>query len=432
MWEAEVPVSPERLLLSSVMKSSDMKLALAHGVTAEMFHTHQEEWVWLDTYYRKYKKLPSRATFSAKFPEFRLANTADTPYLVEEVKKAHAQTVLIERISEVADLVTEGDIEAAVRIMNASIVDVAAGIGTQGDEDIFTSFKDVLDDVESRVKRVKDTGAAGIPTGFAPLDELIGGLNPGDICVIAARLGQGKSWSMQYMASHAAAHGYNVIFDALEQTRSQVAMRIHSLLSSGVTKEVFNSSNLMRGKDFNLVEYRRFLRELKTKMTGRMHVSDASRGRVSSFTVASQIERHDPDIVFIDYIALMQRQAQDWQGVAQLSGDLTSLAANYRIPIVYAAQLNRENGLGKEPPGPEALALSDAIGQDADLVITQRQMSKHILAMRLAKNRNGEGDLRWWVEFRPGEGVMKSVSYNRAMDVVDQDRDAVSAKEDAA
>jgi replicative DNA helicase len=429
--EADVPTSPERLLLSSVMKQGDFKTALAHGATVEMFHTHHDEWAWLTNYYSQYRKMPAKATFSAKFPEFRIANVSDTLYLVEEVKKTHAQTVLIERMEEVAEMVATGDIDGAVRTMNASIVEVAAGVGVVGDSDILTDFSDILADVDSRVKRAKETGSAGIPTGFPRLDELIGGLNPGDIGVVAARLGQGKSWTMQKMATNAVTNGYNVVFDALEQTRAAVAFRIHSLLSS-TTKEVFNSTSLMRGKDFDPKKYRAFLRDLKSSVPGRLHVSDASRGRVSSLTIASQIEKHQPDIAFIDYIALMQRPQQDWQGVATLSGELKSLAGNYSIPIVYAAQLNREFGLGKEPAGPEAIALSDAIGQDADLVITQRQLSRRVLAFRLAKNRNGPGDLRWWVEFDPANGVIKEVSYNRAMDLEDEDKDLADAEQDKA
>lgn len=425
-----MPASPERLLLSSVLRQGDLKTALAHGVTADMFHDHAAEWAWLEEYFRKFKKVPSKATFCGKFDDFRIAPADDTVYLTEQVKQHHVQALLIGAMGEAAELISEGNVDGAVRAMNASIVQAAAGIGTAGDGDIFTDFADVLQEVESRHKKAQESGSAGIPTGFAFLDEITGGWNAGEFIIIAMRLGQGKSWWMQHSAAHAAANGYNVVFNALEQTRSQVATRIHALLSKQVYKEVFDSNSLMRGKDYDLASYRRFLREMKSKITGALHVSDVSRGRVSPMTIASQIERHQPDVVFVDYLTLMQKTGPDWQGVAQLSGDIKTLASSYAIPLVCASQLNREHGLGREPAGPEAIAQSDSIGQDADLVITGRQMSKHVLACRVAKNRNGEGDGRFWVEFRPGEGVIKQISYNKALDIIDQDADEASAEQD--
>lgn len=425
-----MPASPERLLLSSVLQQGDLKTAIAHGITAEMFHDYPAEWEWLENYQRRFKKTPSRPTFVGKFPDFKPVNADDTVYLVEEVKKAHVQAVLIDRMQEIAESIAEGDVDAAARAMQASIVEVSAGIGQAGDSDIFTSFEDVLAEVEGRHKKAQEEGAAGIPYGLRTLDELTGGGNPGEFIVVAARLGQGKSWLMQAMAAHATAHGHSALFYALEQTRAQVATRIHALLSQSLWKEVYDSNNLMRGKNYNIVEYRRFLREMKAKLTGALHVSDVSRGRVSPMTVASGIERHNPDAVYIDYLTLMQKRGPDWQGVAELSGDIKTLGSTYGIPMICAAQLNREHGLGREPAGPEAIAQADAIGQDADLVLTFRQTSRHVIGGRVAKNRNGEGDGRFWIEFRPGEGIIREVTYNRAMDIEDADKDEMSAKED--
>lgn len=429
-----MPASPERLLLSSVLRQGDLKTAIAHGVTAEMFHDYPEEWAWLEEYFRRFKRVPSKATFVGKFSDFKIANADDTLYLTEEVKKSHVKAVLVDRLQEIAESIADGDVDSAVRVMNASIVQVSAGIGSAGDTDIFTDFSDILTEVESRHERAKTSGSSGIPYGFRTLDEITGGANPGELIIVAARLGQGKSWLMQKMAAAAAASGHTIVFDALEQTRAQVAMRIHSLLSSshGTAREVFDSNALMRGQNYDLVKYRRFLRELKAKIPGSLHVSDVSRGRVSPMTVAGQIERHQPDVVYVDYLTLMQKTLADWQGVAQLSGDMKTLGGSYGIPMICAAQLNRENGLGREPAGPEALAQSDAIGQDADLVLTFRQLSKHALAGRIAKNRNGPGDARFWIEFKPGEGIIQEVSYNRLQDIIDEDKDAAAEAEDKA
>jgi hypothetical protein len=89
-----------------------------------------------------------------------------------------------------------------------------------------------------------------------------------------------------------------------------------------------------------------------------------------------------PHIVYIDYLTLMQRTSGEWQGIAELTGGLKSTGMNYQIPIVAAAQLNRSDGIvsrKSDPPGVEALFGADAIGQDADKVITFTKKSAHVL-----------------------------------------------------
>jgi replicative DNA helicase len=218
---------------------------------------------------------------------------------------------------------------------------------------------------------------------------------------------------MQRMATTAIMLGYTVQFDALEQSRAQVSMRIHSFLSSEVGKNIFQTTDLMQGRNFDMREYRRFLRNLKNEIKGKLHVSDTSRGRVGLLTLAAQMERNQPDIMFVDYLTLMDKKGSDWQDVAAISSGVLSCAQEYQRPIVAASQLNRTNGLGKDPAGAEALSQSDAIGQDASAVITIKQNSPSTMTMKMAKNRNGVGGFKWYCQFQPQAGVFREVTYDR-------------------
>lgn len=403
-----------------------MKTALAHSINGQMFHAFPEEWEWLETYYMKHKKAPSKAAFKDVFPDFNLKAVNDTGHFADEVRKSHSRFMMMTTMKDCADLIADGKIDNAVEMVRLSIVQIAAALGTSNDADIFSSFDDVFLDAERRVARVGSTGSAGIPTGFTTLDERTGGPQPGDFWVVAARLGEGKSWTMQKMATCAVMNGYTVQFDALEQTRAQVTYRIHSFMSSQVGQQIFASSDLMQGRNFDLKEYKQFLRKLKTDIKGKLHVSDTSRGRVGLLTVASQIERNHPDIVFIDYLTLMEKKGGDWQDVAALSSGIKQMGSEYQIPIVAAAQLNRTNGLGKDPAGPEALAQSDAIGQDADGVVTIKQNSPSTMTMKMAKNRNGAGGFKWYNHFAPGEGIFEEVTHDKWLDLKDRDADAAT------
>ena len=419
-------INPEIYLISSILRDEDMVVALKAGLSIDQFHACPDEWEWMERYYLKYRKAPSKVAFKQQFPEFPVKAVNDTAHYAAEVRKNHARQSLTKTMRDVADYIAGGDIDAAVRQMHSSIISISSAMGDgTNDSDIVTSWEDTYAEVEKRVERVSEHGMAGVPTGFTTLDERTGGPQPGHVWIVGARLGQGKSWTMMRMATAAIIEGYNVQYNALEQTRAEVAMRVHTFLSSEVGKELFRNLDLMQGRNFDLKAYKDFLKSLRSNVQGRMHVSDTSRGRVSPLTIAAQIERNNPDIVFIDYLTLMEKSGDgDWKSIARLSGEIKTIAMEYQVPIVAAAQLNRTMGLSKEPAGPEALAQSDAIGQDADAVITMRQMSNSVLQMKLAKYRHGLSGFRWYTQFQPTAGIFTEVSYERALELKDGDDEA--------
>ena len=117
----------------------------------------------------------------------------------------------------------------------------------------------------------------------------------------------------------------------------------------------------------------------------------------------------------------MNQQAGDWQAIAALSAELKGIAMQYKIPIVAAAQINRM-AIGEDLPGAEHLAGADAIGQDADAVVTMKQVSRHIVKMKLAKFRHGSDGHVWDNEFRPNSGYFREVSGDEALEIIDEDR----------
>jgi hypothetical protein len=103
---------------------------------------------------------------------------------------------------------------------------------------------------------------------------------------------------------------------------------------------------------------------------------------------------------------------------------LKQIAQQYGIPIIAAAQLNREAANMRDLAGPDKLAESDAIGRDADAVITARQMSKHVMAMKLAKYRHGRDGYIWYCRFLPNTGHFEEITFDEAQDAIAEDKDA--------
>lgn len=420
--------SPEHHLISSILRNRDARTAISNGVTLDMFVAFPDEWAWIEQYVNKFKKSPTRLAFKHKFPSFRILDVDDTGHFAEEVRKNYAHNMLVSSLDDIADLLTRGDIDKAIAAFSRKAVEVTAHTGTNDDSNVLDDFTSVLQEIEGRATRVRTDGMAGIPTGMPILDERLGGWQPGTYNVVAARLGEGKTWTLIGAAAAALAAGKTVQYNAMEMSRTAVAMRFYNLLSSTYGKQVFTSLSLMRGEGYDQQEFNYFLRTLKQQIAGRLHISDKARGKVSPLTIQAQIERNQPDIVFIDYITLLQKPGEgDWRSVGQVSSDLQALAQEYQIPVIGAAQLNRNAAVGREPAGAEDIAQADAIGQDADNVITIRAQSTHLLKMKAAKCRHASGGFKWYVHLDPDNGIFQQVTGDEADDIRDADLDAQDA-----
>lgn len=227
--------------------------------------------------------------------------------------------------------------------------------------------------------------------------------------------------SLVRMACAATFSGFTSQYDALEQTRPEIAMQVHAFASSEFGKGVLRSIDLAQGNGYETKKYLEFLRQMSSTVQGKFHVADNSRGGMTPSTIAAQIERNRADIVFLDQLSLMDG-ADDWQSITALSTAIKRLATRYQVPIVTAAQINRA-GAGSKNQGVENIANADRIGQDADLVINVQKFSKSVVSMRVVKFRHGPEGQIFYLKFDPNMGVMEEITYEEAADLKDQDDD---------
>lgn len=424
-------LSPEALLISSVLRNRDYAVAVARGARAEMFHAFPNEYKWLETYYKKHRREPSKVAFKNNFPEFPLKAVDDTPHFTDEVKKMHARHMILEALSNVADELDDGDIMKAGELLSQASSNLAVAMGVVSETDILSDYEGIYDEVKARADRVANGGLAGVPTGFDTLDEVTGGPQAGQLWIMAARLGEGKSWALIRMAASAILQGYRVHYASLEMTQVEVAMRVHNVLSGEIGKTIFNSMNLAQGKDVDMKEYRQFLRDLKSQVSGFLTVSDTP--NMNAMSIRSQMERYQPDLYLLDYLTLADTGGDGgWQDIGKFSKELKIAAKEYGLPVVAAAQLNRENGLGRQMPGPEALSGADAIGQDADYVITMKKRTETVTEYKIVKSRHGGGGYGWFMNMNLVKGVFKEITYHKAQDLIDKDNDKEAERRERA
>ena len=404
---------PEALLISSVVQTGDLSTPVDYGVESEVFHAHRQVWEWLEKFHKKHGKTPDKPTFRSQFPDFPLLKTTDVDYASESVMNNHLRHALANSVKEATSLLASNRPEDALTKMKSTLN------GVQDPEvarntNVLEDTREVFQEAARRAEAANNIGLAGVDTGFATVNDRTGGVHPGDLWITAARLGGGKTWLLTKMATEAVVSGKRVVFVSLEQTKAQITFRLHTMLANRFGYSLKNRE-LMSGVNLDLNYYRGFLADLPSRVNGEFYVLDPSRGRVNPYTLSSIIERLEPDIVFVDYITLMQKESDEWQGVAKLSAECKEVALTHHTPIVAAAQINRLGEGGKKPPGVDKLAQSDSIGQDADVVITMRKFSNKARQLLLAKNRSGSDDIVFYAEFDPDEGRFNEIDYEEAM-----------------
>ncbi|MCE0522018.1 MAG: replicative DNA helicase, partial [Methylacidiphilales bacterium] len=308
------------------------------------------------------------------------------------------------------------------------------------------SVPEVLDRAETAIFKVTDTGLTnstvsasveidkaikmienfqnrkghlqGLPTGFHKLDELTAGWKAGEMIVLAARPGQGKTALALTFARHALDQRYDEATDAwkkpghavgmfsLEMTNEQLMLR---LLAS------YGSESLQRIRSGELDEHAmQKLRMVAGDMREwPLYLDD------SSFLTINQLrgkarrmkDRYGIEMLVIDYLQLLRSesaQAKDnrQNEVAEISRGIKALAKELEIPIIILAQLNRRSEEAKAEPALHNLRESGAIEQDADVVLllhrpeaekdedgNERQIGPVIpYSLNIAKQRNGPTD----------------------------------------
>lgn len=417
--------SPEAMLISAVLNTKDHGALSKHGVNVEMFTAYPDEAKWLYDYIDKYQRTPSLEAFCDKWPDFHHTKEIDeADHYSDEVKQSYARSAVTDLLDESVNLIMKGDIAHAMEAMSTKLLRIQATVQDSADDyDVVADWQQTYEAALDRAERQRTTGRAGISSGFPTLDLNTGGFQPGWFCVVGGRLSAGKTWTMMKMASTAALEGYTSMYYTLEQPRDQIAIRSHVLFSRQLWDATFCHLDLMRGSNFNATSYKEFLESLADTVPGRFVVNDTRRGRVSPSVVAGAIERDEPDIVFIDYLTLMQQKGDGgWLSVADLSASIQQMAQRYNIPTVVGAQLNRV-AINDDEPDAGTIGRGDSVGQDADLAVFVSKKTARVRKMNIGKNRHGPDGISWYASWKVNTGEIEEISGDEASDLMDADKE---------
>jgi replicative DNA helicase len=270
--------------------------------------------------------------------------------------------------------------------------------------------------MSEKMTKSAQEGNSGISTSINKIDERNGGFKPGQMIVIAARPGIGKSALMGSIATNAATNGSTVGVISLEMP----VVDIFSRIVSAETNVPFKSID----KNLLFDEAQKNLVYSKIATLSRLPIFFSETAQVSIFDIrakAEQLQRRSGlDMLVIDYLQLIEstgisKNSNRENEVSKISRGIKLLAMDLKIPVIVLAQLNRnvESRTGKSRyPILSDLRESGSIEQDADVVIflhsdfksghetdESGNSTESERDAIVAKWRNGESDLQVKLKF---------------------------------
>ena len=284
----------------------------------------------------------------------------------------------------------------------------------------FHVLKDILSREVDRLEELANGTASvtGTPSGFTDLDAITGGFQPGNLIILAARPGMGKSGLVANIAEHVAVKERRpVAFFSLEMSDSELAQRL-------IAKRARISSDKLRKGQVAEREWAKVLRVCNELEDSPLWIDESS--DLSSLDLRAKARRlHAQEksdgngglaLIIIDYIQLMRAEemrASRVEQVGQMSRALKLLARELKVPVIALSQLSRapEQRTGRDKrPILSDLRESGNLEQDADLVAfiyredyyknfgdddvdeAERAKLEGVAELIVRKNRNGPID----------------------------------------
>ena len=386
----------ERALLGAIIIKPDTMSDVADITTSESFYSHKHKIIWdaLSELSNKNEPIDLLSLSNILSEKSQIESVGGSSYLGELVQavpstsniKNYADIIhkkaLMRKMIQAGEMIKDvgvdedSDVDAIVDAANKIIHDVSSMVP----QNKIVNLKDALEEAWERLDHLhKNTGALrGVPTGFKDLDNLLSGLQPSDLIILAARPSMGKTSLALDMARNVAVRGkIPVCIFSLEMAVPQLVDRMLA------AEARVNAFKLRTGKlniDRDLETVRDGLAALSTAP---IYIDDQSSNNIVKMrAVCRRLQREGKlGLVIVDYLQLMMptntRIDNLVQQITEISRSLKQLAKEFNIPVLALSQLSRAVEQRGGRPRLSDLRDSGSIEQDADIVMFIHQEDKY-------------------------------------------------------
>ena len=390
---------------------------------AEFFESDANKWIINQTleYFNEFKSCPTLEVFKIKTGTledkvlkqtvvdqlrsvYQQVGSEDLAYVKKEFLTFAKNQKVKEALLKSVDLLKTGQYDKIIDTMNA-----ASKVGAENDLGL-----DYIQDFESILEDVKRDSCS---TGWDVIDELMdGGLGPGELGVVMAPSGIGKSWFLSKIACSALQKGVDVLHYTLELSESYVGQRYTTILTGIQTSE-------------HKERKEEVIRKIKA-VPGRVRIKYYPPQFASAKTLSAHIEKlrvvgYNPKLIVIDYADLLKSSDKGKDGLyAELGGiyeELRGLSGETGIPIWTATQTNRA-AIEHEVIQADSVGDSYKKVQTADFIMSVSRKTKDKLSntgrIHIVKNRFGPDGMTFPAKIDTFHGVMDIFAANSADGVI--------------
>lgn len=310
--------------------------------------------------------LPYLHTLVATVPT--AANAAYYAGIVREQAQLRSLVEVGTRIVQLGYTTDGADVEGLVNLAQSEVF----AVSEQRNSTDYVTLEQVVPELYEELERNanRDGGLDGVPTGFSELDAKLNGLRAGQMIIIAARPGGGKSTLAMDICRSCAVHNNKAAaYFSLEMNRTELSMRLLAAES-----RVF-LDRMIKG-ELETRDWQEIARTLDKISQAPLIVDDSPNMTMGEIRAKSRRmkQQFDIQLVVIDYLQLLTSGGKSvesrQQEVSEFSRSIKLLAKELEIPIVAVAQLNRDSEKRNDKrPQVADLRESGSLEQDADVVL---------------------------------------------------------------
>jgi len=399
-------------VVSALITDNKFLDTISEITTAKFFENDANKWIISEilSYHEEYRKPPTLDVFKSQLSKvdnevlkktvveqlrhvFTQVGNVDLDYIKNEFTNFCINQNLKGVILQSVDLLKAGSYD---RIKD--LVDKAMKVGQENNLGM-----DYIEDYDERVQDLKRTT---VPTKWQPINDLMdGGLGPGELGVVVAPSGVGKTWILTAIGAEAVRQGLSVVHYTMELSEHYVGARYDTVFTGTPSAELKDKKDEVKAKITNL--------------KGKLLIKYFPPKGVTVKKLQQHIEKmvtldNKPDVIIVDYADLLLSHSNKSDSTYAEQGgvyiDLRGMSGELEIPVWTASQTNR-SAIDSEVIEADKIADSYAKVMNADFIMSWSRKSKDKLndtaRAHIMKNRFGPDGITFPCKMNTNTGYIE-------------------------